>query len=539
MSVWKSDLGNGMYRNPVLYADYSDPDIVKKGEDYFMVASSFTYLPGVPVLHSKDLINWRLINYCVRELPFDRYAHPQHGCGTWAPAIRVHEGTFYVFIPLPDEGIFVTTAKDPFGEWSPLHCIKETAGWIDPCPFWDEDGQAYMIHAFANSRCGIKSKLNLCRMTPDAKKLLDNGTIVFDGELSNPTVEGPKLYKRNGYYYIFAPAGGVKPGWQLVLRSRGIYGPYEPRIVMHQGNTEINGPHQGGYVEYAKDKFAFIHFQDVGAFGRILHLQPMCWHADWPFIGLEQNGDGIGEPVASWKKMIQSEEGSHYRIAMNDEFNSNKLGLQWQWQANPKNEWYRCKENCLQLNIINSHFHHENTMWLMPNVLTQIPQAPEFTSVTIVELFPAEKGDMFAFGMLGLTYSYLAIIQEASGLEVSLVRGEVESKENPKRVFEEQQIMERIDSELSMNGKDVSVEIALKMTVKDEKVSYAYSVMEIRNSDTVNTIHHRHFIDIGETIPVRECVWTGAKVALAAMNSYHTESNGYAKVNSIRFENLF
>ena len=105
MSVWRADLGNGMYKNPILYADYSDPDIVKHGEDYYMVASSFTYVPGVPVLHSKDLVNWHLINYCVKELPFDRYTQPQHGCGTWAPAIRVHEGVFYVFIPMPDDVI--------------------------------------------------------------------------------------------------------------------------------------------------------------------------------------------------------------------------------------------------------------------------------------------------------------------------------------------------------------------------------------------------------------------------------------------------
>ena len=226
MKLYDNTTENGQnYRNPVLYMDYSDPDVIRVGEDYYMVASSFTYLPGVPLLHSRDLIHWEQLAWCVEKLPFARYDLPAHGCGTWAPAIRYHDGMFYVFTPLPDEGIFVTTAKNPAGPWSELHCIKQACGWIDPCPFWDDDGNAYMAHAYAKSRCGIKHRIDVCRMAPDASRLLDDGVEVFNNELMHPTMEGPKFYKRNGWYYIFAPAGGVGTGWQVALRSRSPLGP--------------------------------------------------------------------------------------------------------------------------------------------------------------------------------------------------------------------------------------------------------------------------------------------------------------------------
>ena len=293
MKLYDNTTENGQnYRNPVLYMDYSDPDVIRVGEDYYMVASSFTYLPGVPLLHSRDLIHWEQLAWCVEKLPFARYDLPAHGCGTWAPAIRYHDGMFYVFIPLPDEGIFVTTAKNPAGPWSELHCIKQACGWIDPCPFWDDDGSAYMAHAYAKSRCGIKHRIDVCRMAPDASRLLDDGVEVFNNELMHPTMEGPKFYKRNGWYYIFAPAGGVGTGWQVALRSRSPLGPYEQKIVLHQGNARTNGPHQGAWIDTPAGKDWFFHFQDDGVYGRILHLQPMTWCEDWPFIGLEQDGDG-------------------------------------------------------------------------------------------------------------------------------------------------------------------------------------------------------------------------------------------------------
>ena len=159
------------YKNPILYADYSDPDVARVGEDYYMVSSSFTYIPGVPLLHSRDLVHWELINHCVKELPFEKYALPCHGSGTWAPSIRYHEGTFFVFIPLVDEGILVARSRDPYGEFE-CNMLCESKGWIDPCPFWDDDGRAYMVFAYAKSRSGIKHRLSLAEMDPQCRCLL-------------------------------------------------------------------------------------------------------------------------------------------------------------------------------------------------------------------------------------------------------------------------------------------------------------------------------------------------------------------------------
>ncbi len=256
-----------------------------------MVSSSFTYLPGIPVLHSRDLVHWRLINYVVRSLPFARYDTPAHKCGTWAPSIRYHEGLFYVYVCLPDEGLFAYTAANPADLWEAHYC-KDVTGWIDPCPFWDDDGSAYLLHAFAASRAGIKSILYLHRMSADGLHILDNGTMVFDGGTENETTEGPKMYKRNGLYYILAPAGGVATGWQLAMRSASPYGPYEVRRVLQQGRSAVNGPHQGGWVDTPYGEDWFIHFQDVGVYGRIPHLQPVRWVDGWP-----EMGDG-GEPCA-------------------------------------------------------------------------------------------------------------------------------------------------------------------------------------------------------------------------------------------------
>ena len=339
-AVWQPDLGDGRYQNPILHADYSDPDVIRVGEDFYMTASSFNCAPALPILHSKDLVNWTIINYAAqRLLPEDRYSVPQHGKGVWAPAIRYHDGWFYIFWGDPDLGIFMVKTQDPAGEWEPPHLVRGARGWIDPCPFWDDDGQAYLVHALAGSRTGVNSVAVLNRMAPDGSRLLDDGVLVFDGTENHPTMEGTKMHKRNGYYYIFAPAGGVPTGWQTVLRSKNIYGPYEDKIVLHQGDSDVNGPHQGAWVELENGEGWFIHFQEKQPYGRIVHLQPAHWEKDWLMIGVDSNGDGIGEPVTEWKKPSVGKAAPVAVPQTSDEFNAPKLGLQWQWQANPAALW--------------------------------------------------------------------------------------------------------------------------------------------------------------------------------------------------------
>ena len=332
---WSPDLGNGDYQNPVIHADYSDPDVIRVGDDYWMVASSFTCIPGIPVLHSKDLVNWEIVNHVYDKLPLGKYDRPAHGEGSWAPSIRYHDGMYYVYFCTPQDGLFVARTDDPKGKWE-LTQMVEVAKWEDPCPFWDEDGQAYLAHSIHRGGPAI-----IHRMSADGLRLLDNGKVVYHDEEANPILEGLKMEKRDGWYYIFAPAGGVESGWQTVLRSRDIFGPYEARKVMEEGDTGINGPHQGALIDTQTGEWWFMNFQSKGIYGRVTHLQPARWTDDgWIVIGEDKDGDGIGNPVQTYRKPNVGKTYAAVNPQTSDEFTEKTPGRQWQWQANPRAEWY-------------------------------------------------------------------------------------------------------------------------------------------------------------------------------------------------------
>ena len=335
---WNPDTGDGNYRNPIIHADYSDPDVIRQGNDYFMVSSSFNCTPGLPVLHSRDLVNWRIINHAIRNVPHPGYENVRPGCGVWAPSLRFYAGKFWIFFPMPDEGIYVTCTADPFGAWSEPWCLQEATGWIDPCPFWDDDGSAWLVHAYANSRAGKKERIHVRPMTPDCRRLLGEGREVIHTP-HHAYLEGPKVHKLNGWYYILAPGGGVAQGWQVVFRSHELFGPYEEKVVLEQGATPVNGPHQGALVDSVNGEWWFLHFQDTGPFGRIVHLQPVRWEDHWPLMGVDHDGNGVGEPVAGWHKPANEFQCPAIIPQTGDEFADNKLGLQWQWQANHQADW--------------------------------------------------------------------------------------------------------------------------------------------------------------------------------------------------------
>jgi len=318
------DMGNGLYRNPVLNADYSDPDIVRVGEDFYMVCSDFHYM-GMQILHSKDLINWSIINQIYRRLDIDpRYGRMEgYGKGSWAPSIKYNDGRYYVYFCTPDEGLYMSSAQDPAQQWSPLHEVRCMPGWEDPCPFWDDDGNAYLGHSTVGA-----GPIIIHKMSRDGKKLLDDGTIVYVGKIA----EGTKIYKRNGYYYLVIPEGGVETGWQAVLRSRNIYGPYERKEVLRQGSTNINGPHQGALVELESGETWFMHFQSAGALGRVCHLQPVRWVDDWPAMGVD------GEPVTVFEKPNTGFQSDIITQQTSDEFDQPMPRLHWQWNHNPVDE---------------------------------------------------------------------------------------------------------------------------------------------------------------------------------------------------------
>ena len=347
LTSW-GDQGNGTYVNPILNADYSDPDAIRVGDKYYMVASDFHFM-GMQVLESTDLVNWTLIAQLYDRFDFPKWdTNERYAGGSWAPAIRYHDGKFWVFFCTPHEGLFMTQATDPRGPWTPLHLVEKVEKWEDPCPFWDEDGQAYL----GRSKHGA-GPIIIHRMSPDGKRLLDEGRTVYTG----PVAEGTKIHKRDGYYYLSIPEGGVEGGWQTVLRSRNIYGPYEKKVVLEQGMTNVNGPHQGAMVDTPEGEWWFLHFQQFNPIGRVVHLQPMHWRDGWPVIGVDQDMNGIGEPVRTWTKpgwkLATSESDSREEYASDyspslpatsDEFNDAELGLQWQFNHNPVDEAWSLTE---------------------------------------------------------------------------------------------------------------------------------------------------------------------------------------------------
>lgn len=512
--VWVADLSNGKYKNPVIDADYSDPDAIRVGDKFYMTASSFDAVPGLPILESTDLVNWQLIGHALpRQIPLDHFAKTQHGNGVWAPTIRYHNQQFYIYYPDPDFGIYVIKAKDIRGPWTTPVLVEAGKGLIDPCPLWDDNGKAYLVHAYAGSRAGIKSILVIKQMNPAGDKTIDEGKIVFDGHEQDPTLEGPKLYKRNGYYYIFAPAGGVATGWQLVLRSKNIYGPYERKVVMDQGKSIVNGPHQGAWVTTSSGEDWFLHFQDKDAYGRVVHLQPMVWRNNWPIIGIDKNGDGIGEPVLTYQKP-QTKLSQIITPAESDEFNGVKLGLQWQWQANPVATWsfVNPSKGTLRLYTVKVPDSSKN-LWEVPNVLMQKFPTEEFTATTKLRFTPNPKLDSEKVGFVvyGLDYAYLALKAKKDGLYVvySICKGA------DKGSAEEEKELVKLD--------DPTVYFRVSVG-KNAKCKFAYST------------DGKTFMSIGDVFQAKPGKWIGAKLGLFAIRNQQTNDSGYADFDWFRIE---
>jgi len=423
--AWSPDLGDGTFLNPVLFADYSDPDVIRVGADYWMTASSFSHVPGLPILHSRDLVNWTLVGHALPRLePDEVFRTPQHGNGVWAPAIRHHDGRFWIYYPDPDFGIYVTTAVDPRGEWSPPVLVLPGKGLIDPCPLFDHDGGVWLVHAWAKSRAGFNNVLTLRRLRADGLAAADDGgTIIIDGNdlPGYRTLEGPKIFKRGDEYLIFAPAGGVTPGWQTVFRAMDVRGPYTSRIVLDQGQTSVNGPHQGAWVDTPSGQDWFLHFQDRGPYGRIVHLEPMTWGDDgWPVIGWDPDGNGRGEPVARWRKPDLPPQ----PVAVpptSDEFENERLGLQWQWQANPESAWWSMRDVPGTLRLYPQPLPGEAAnLWPVASLLLQKPPAEAFQATTQMSFAPERIGDRAGLLVFGTDYAWVGVERTPAGSAVVL-----------------------------------------------------------------------------------------------------------------------
>lgn len=512
--VWVADNGDGTYKNPIIYADYSDPDVVRVGDDYYMTASSFNSAPALPILHSKDMVNWKLINHALPlQVPFETFNIPQHGNGVWAPSIRYHNNEIYIYWGDPDFGIYMVKTKDPYGKWDDPILVMEGKGLIDACPLFDDNGEAYLVHAYAGSRAGVKSLLSVNKMNPEGTKVLDPGIHVFDGHENHETVEGSKFYKRNGYYYIFAPAGGVATGWQLILRSKNIYGPYEEKVVLEQGKTKINGPHQGAWVDTPNGESWFYHFQDVDAYGRIVHLQPMTWKNDWPIMGKDLDGNGIGEPVMSHKK---PNVGKIYPIetpAETDNFDGFNIGLQWQWNANNNVVWHAKLPGNDYLRLFSIKVPEgSKNLWMVPNLLLQKFPAPNFSATTKISLVPeeAKSGKTAGLIIMGMDYATLSISHDENGFYIQQTEAIKAIDGVEEKIIEKER--------LKSNAAYFKVEVS----APDAMCQFSYSE------------NGKKFKKIGKPFKAQPGKWVGAKVGVFSVSTQEAKRGGYADVDWFR-----
>ena len=472
------------YENPVILSDYSDPDVIRVGDDFYMVASSFNHVPGVPVLHSKNLVEWEIVNYVLDALPFEKYGKVCHGEGAWAPSLRYHSGKFYCLIPFPDEGIFVAEADDPYGKWSLLRPLLTGAGYEDPCPVW-ADGKCYVVFAFVKSRIGFNSRLAVIEADEELKEVKGGYKIIYDGRDLAPRIEGPKIYRHGKYFYILAPAGGVKTGWQVALRSEKIYGEWETKIVLMQGDTAVNGPHQGALIDLddAGEKWAFMHFQDIGAYGRVVHLQPAEWLNDWIIIG-NHDGDGLaGTPVAGGEYPVDIRTGA--KINPSDEFDGDRLSLVWQTPANRREEWFSFKRG---LKLICCPF-EKSALSDLPQLIMQKVQYKNFAVNAKCKLNLINDGDEVGFTVFGKSYAYVCVVRRGGQNFLEIRKGGIGGEE---------------DETLAKSQSYDEGSVTFKLSAKFESPN----LLAFKFSFGGSAFTHKFYAEEG--------VWTGAKIGIYA-----------------------
>ena len=553
-ATWNPNLPGGTYKNPVINADYSDPDVCRVGNDFYMTSSSFACFPGLQILHSTDLVNWKIIGAALTDdypvLPefrgtnLDWRKRIQHGNYVWAPSIRHHDGWFYIYWGDPDQGLFMTKTQDPADTWSKPVCVKPGKGMIDCCPLWDEDGKAYLSHGCAGSRAGVKSVLFVAPMSADGTTVTGPSRIVYDGHEDQPTIEGTKFYKRNGYYYIMSPAGGVKYGWQVILRSRNPFGPYEEYVGLAQGKSKINGPHQGAWIDTPSGEDWFLHFQDKHAYGRVVHLQPAKWVNDWLVIGDDRDGDGCGDPVTQWKKpALKATENVQPRE--DDEFSATDLGLQWQFEGPYSHYWYFCDANKSKLRLYGIQQPENYTNLAdMQNTLMQKFPAENFTVTSKLKFIPnpgnKNKGEEAGFIIKGLDYAAIKFVTTKEGCFMRFVKCK-DAMKGGKEVVETEMPMTLVEQEKPYTQRYAVDDIPQpRHATQDIYVRAVVKSAGIGNGITSSAQFYystdgKKFTKIGSPFTVKEGKWIGAKVGYFNCRSSVSNDAAFLDIDWIRF----
>jgi beta-xylosidase len=314
-----SDLGPGKYKNPIVFADFPDPDVIRVDDTYYMVTTTMHHFPGCTMLKSKDMVNWE---YCAQPLEqlatTDRYnllnGKNAYAAGMWACSMTWHDGKFYILINGNDAGGYVLSASNPEGVWEKKQLSRI---YYDPGMLFD-NGKVYVA-------CGI-GNIQMCELDENFNFIKEKRVISDKDGL-----EGSHLYKIGDYYYIYATYGGW-PSGQAVFRSKNIFGPYEEKMLLEKNiNGKANTIHQGALIETQTGEWWTILQQDLGAMGRMPNLQPVKWNNDWPEIGNK------GIPYSSYTKPKVGTTFPRSILPTSDNFRSYPIGMQWQWNHNPDN----------------------------------------------------------------------------------------------------------------------------------------------------------------------------------------------------------
>ena len=421
-NIWTADNGDGTYKNPFLWGDWPDPDVIRAGDDFYFVSTSMHYVPGCPILKSKDLTNWEMAGYAIDKFEEDPRYNLQGGNrylrGSWAATIRHHKGLFYVGFCTPnweeEKGHFsICTAKDVKGPWTRTIFPEYL---YDPGLFFDDDGKVYVVHG--------QGKLFVTELASDARSVIGKPVTIWDKSMEIPKgssappgrygMEGSHVYKINGYYYITCPAGGTE-GWQVCLRGKNIYGPYESKVIAQdESSYPNNGLHQGGMVQLKNGEWWFIIMQDRGPIGRVPHLVPVTWKEDWPMLGKDGNGKG----VTVYKKPDVGKTFPMAVPAASDEFDAPTLGLQWQWNHNPDNSKWSLKERKGYLRLQASFAQKLDEA---RNTLTQRVQGPASEAVVEMDVSGLKNGNTAGFGIFQSPYAYLAVRKKKEAKSLVMV----------------------------------------------------------------------------------------------------------------------
>lgn len=503
--AWTADNGNGTFTNPIMWGDWPDPDIIRVGDDFYLVSTSMHYVPGCPIATSKDLVNWKMAGYAVDRYDEDPRYDMQNGQlylnGSWASTIRHHNGKFYVGFCTPygwgtETGHFsICIAERPEGPWERTIFPEYL---YDPGLFFDDDGKVYVVHG--------QHKLYITELNADAKSVKGEKVEIWnkgfkDSETFGPNfgLEGSHMYKVNGKYYITCPAGGTE-GWQVCLRSDSIYGPYEHKVIVHDDSSyPPNGLHQGGMVQLKNGDWWFVIMQDRGPIGRVPHLLPVKWVDGWPMLG-DGGKDVITYPkpdVALAQQPLSAPETS-------DEFDTPVLGLQWQWNHNPDTLKWSLTDRKGYMRLKASK---ANNLKEARNTLTQRVQGPSSEGSVEMDATALKDGNVAGFGIFQFPYAYVAVQQDGN----------------------ERKIVMCIDGEIVKTVPDFTGDklwIRARATDKDFTARFYYS------------LDGEHYHPIGNVFKMGLGLpWTANRFAMFNFSTKDAGVDGYADFNWFRFTN--